>query len=197
MSDLELTWRRSAEGTYLARCTDDAGQTWGYEVGREPVTTQGSSWYVSCFPVRDWAACEALIVQRPADVTEVLQRGGFSSLKLAKHNALATRCQDCYRYRPLHELKLSRTITGRRGDRMDFFRCLERDECEAIVAVREAEERAALVHLDHQDIYIRDTEYGPELVFVTAGLQGSNAQTIQVTEADLDRLGELLAGRKH
>jgi hypothetical protein len=182
MTDLMLKWKRTEPGVYRASHVAD-GQTWIYQVGREHPDPyrERDSWYVAA-----WLDVE---LSGPA---VVVRRTGFSKLELAEHNAAGTRCSECYEYRPLHELVLAREVTGRRGDRTEFFRCREREACDALAVKREAEERAALLHTDHTDIYVRDTEFGPELVFVTEGLCGTNSQTVQVTEADLAKLASPL-----
>jgi hypothetical protein len=167
----ELTWRRIPSGGSTA--TDARDKTL-YAVSRNPSQPPGRQWMLT-----------AITPGRPDQ-----SRYGFATMATAKAAALESRCHLCRRHRPFAALEMAgaQDING--------WHCRDREECDAIAAARDAEDRRVTKEIratDMSEIEVRDTEDGPELVFRHDYGRGQvHGTVVACTEGDLLRLSYVL-----
>jgi hypothetical protein len=169
----EITWKRQPSGQYVGR-----HGFWVYTVWRNDNAARGRQWVLEGYP--------------EANPNATQKREGFSSAKLAKLAALRTHCFICGRWVPFGTLK--RDLT-RSALRQPIWICREEGPCRAERDRITADTRNLELEFrrtDHDEIAILEDEYGPQLRFKQAG-QGS---VINVTEADLDKLRDLVDTRR-
>jgi hypothetical protein len=170
----ELTWKRQPMGEYVAR-----HGFWVYTVFRDAAERRGDrQWTLEAYPEGNMDDSQA--------------RTGFDTARTAKLAALSTRCALCNRHMPFGELEAY-------GDKpralAKTWRCRDRGPCEAEQARQSAEARNFELEYrrtDHDEIYIREDEYGPQLVL----RQGGQGTVVNVTEADLDTVARLVWERR-
>lgn len=163
----ELTWKRQPMGEWVTR-----HGFWVYTVFRDNHAGKGRQWVLEGYP--------------EANMDDSQARTGFDTLKTAKYAALRTRCFRCGRWVPFGTLE-----KVRKG----AWCCRDTGPCEAEQARQSAETRNFELEFrrtDCDEIAIREDSYGPQLVFRQAG----HGTVVNVTEADLDKLHEVIEDRR-
>lgn len=182
MTGFELTWTRSTQEyrdgeprSWVAVDTRQDPPVAVYSVQRDRDAPRGRQW-----TLRAWIGAD--------HPREKQTRTGFATMTLAQEGALSTRCHLCFRLRPFAATEASGSTGG--------WRCRDHEDCAAATQARADEARRThlgIRNTDMEDISVRDTEDGPELLFTTAGT--GNRQVVQCTERDLARLRAVLARR--
>jgi hypothetical protein len=169
----EFTWKRQPDGHYVAR-----HGFWVYDVWRDDRAARGHQWNLTAYP--------------EANPESAQERTGFDRASTAKTAAAHTGCFICGRAFPFGTLKRDPT---RSALRQPVWVCREEEQCHA-----ERDRITASTHnmelefrrTDHDEILIREDEYGPQLVLRSAG-QGT---VVNVTEGDLDKVRDLVDTRR-
>lgn len=188
-----LTWVRHTEGFYQA--TAPNGDY--YRVRREgsDVAASRRGWEIAVWRNGSTSA--------PPASPDVL-RGRFSKLDLAKAGAEGTRCVRCNRPRMLGEM--SHVVGTRRSSYPTYVCYSDKAECRRVQLendAREAEDmREALTRQDHNEIEIRETEFGPDLVVGRSwvnegtGMLNGSRDVLGLTENDLARIERVIHERR-
>jgi hypothetical protein len=176
--DYMLTWKRNRQTGNFQATDDRASQPVTYIVGRDQGAGSGREWRLT-------AHVPALLQQT---------RDGFSTRFVAQQAALATRCHLCSRRMPFADTERPGRVTGHARDLAGWI-CRDRDACAAVAAERDAASRQQFLEIrntDLEEITIRDTADGPELIFRS---EEGAANVIRCTDTDLERLARTIARR--
>lgn len=170
----EFTWKRQPTGEQLAR-----HGFWVYTVYRDLTTRKGRQWVLKAWP--------------EGNPDDYQVRTGFSSASTARQAATHTPCFFCGRRLPFGTLEPDQKDNTRLI--VSTWRCRDHEQCQAERARISAESRARILEQrrkDHNEITVREAEYGPELVFTS----GNSSTVINVTEGDLDKVAEVVWERR-
>jgi hypothetical protein len=167
--DYELTWKRESDGSW--RATDDRQDPGPvYIAWRDDHAPTGRQWN--------------LFVSLPGGPAVFPAKRGFGTLTVAKFQALHSRCYRCSRHVPFATLEETGAMSG--------WSCRDREQCEEAESARVAELKritAEIRDMPWEDVSVRDTEDGPELVIQTGN---HNSTVVRATEVDLLRLSYVL-----
>jgi hypothetical protein len=172
---LEITWKRQPDGKYVGR-----HGFWVYTVYRDKFAARSRQWRLEGYPEGNPEAVQV--------------RTSFDSAYTAKQAALHTNCFICGRHVPFGTLE-PHHFEKSRNWMAHSWRCRDIEPCQAerarLTAERHEFELAGR-RTDHEDIHVREDEYGPQLVFRS----GNHGTVVNVTEADLDAVAQVVSERR-
>lgn len=169
----EFTWKRQPEGGYVAR-----HGFWVYNVYRNDRAAKGRQWNLKAWPEGNPEAAQ--------------ERTGLATATVAKLAATHTGCFICGRHFPFGTLKRQ---PGRSSTAYPTWVCRDEQQCYVERKRITAESRERILEMrriDHTEIFVREAQYGPELVFRS----GDSGTVINVTEGDLDKVAEVVRQRR-
>jgi hypothetical protein len=171
----EITWKRQPDGEYVGR-----HGFWVYTVFRDKRAARGRQWVLEAYP--------------EGNMDDSHARKGFDTARTAKQAALRTNCFVCGRHVPFGTLEPHNTEKSRNW-MVHTWRCRDREPCQAErdrLTGETHEFELAGRRTDHEDIHVREDEYGPQLVFRSGG----HGTVVNVTEADLDAVAQVVSERR-